>query len=332
MAEYTGIMVIVESAEGMLANITRELLGCGRKLADELSEELSAAILGDSVSSLSKEVTAYGADKVYIADKPFLKNYSNDTYTNTMEAIVKQVMPKVLLLGQTAIGRDLAPSLAFRLSTSATTDCIELSIDVESGQLLQTKPIYGGNAKATFISECYPQIAAVRPKVYSPTKPDDSRQGEIIIIDTKLESVAIRTKVIDKVSRTKEGIRLEDAAVVIAGGRGIGSAEGFKQLEELADLLGGAVGATRPPCDNGWIRDSAQIGLTGKIIAPEFYMAIALSGSSQHISGCSGARNIIAINKDAEANIFNVARFGIADDWKKVLPAFTEKVRKLLAK
>jgi len=331
VAEYKGIMVLAESADGRLANIARELLGCGRKLADDLNEELSAVILGDGVAGLAQEAIACGADKVYIADNPFLKDYRAESYTNAMEVIVKQVMPRILLLGQTSIGRDLAPGLAFRLGTSATTDCIELTIDADSGQLLQTKPAYGGNAMATFASDCYPQIATVRPKVYSAPEPDNSRQGEIIAIDTGLESTANRTRIVDKVSRAKEGIRLEDAAVVVTGGRGIGSAEGFKQLEELADLLGGAIGATRPPCDNGWVRDSAQIGLTGKIIAPDFYMAIALSGSSQHISGCSGARNIIAINKDAEANIFNVARFGIVGDWKKVIPAFTEKARELLA-
>jgi electron transfer flavoprotein alpha subunit len=248
-----------------------------------------------------------------------------------MEVIVKQAMPRILLLGQTSIGRDLAPRLAFRLETSATTDCIELAIDTDSKQLLQTKPVYGGNAIAIITSEYYPQIATVRAKVYSPLEADISRQGEVIAVDTEPESTPVRTKVIEKVSQIKEGLRLEDAAVIISGGRGIGSAEGFKQLEELAGLLKGVVGASRPPCDNGWIQDSAQIGLTGKIIAPELYFAIALSGSSQHISGCSGARNIIAINKDAEANIFNIARFGIVGDWKKVIPAFTERVRELLA-
>ena len=324
-------MVLAETAEGGLANIARELLGCGRKLASDLGEELSAVILGDNVAGLAQGVIAHGADKVYIADNPLFKDYRAESYTDAMEVIIKQVMPRILLLGQTSTGRDLAPRLAFRLGTSATTDCIELAIDADSKQLLQTKPVYGGNAIATFTSDCYPQIATVRPKVYSPLEPDNSRQGEITAIDTKPESTAIRTKVIEKVSRIKEGVRLEDAAVVVAGGRGISSAEGFKQLEELACLLRGAIGATRPPCDNGWVQNSAQIGLTGKIIAPEFYMAIALSGSSQHISGCSGARNIIAINKDAEANIFNIARFGIVGDWKKVLPAFTEKARELLA-
>jgi electron transfer flavoprotein alpha subunit len=331
VAEYRGIIVLAESIEGRLATITKELLGCGRKLADDLAEELSAVILGDGVADLAQEAITHGADKVYITDNPLLKDYRTESYTDAMEVIVKQAMPRILLLGQTSTGRDLAPRLAFRLETSATTDCIELAIDADSKQLMQIKPVYGGNAMAIFTSEYYPQIATIRPKVYSPLEPDTSRQGEVTAVDIKLESMPVRTKVIKKVSQTKEGIRLEDAAVIISGGRGIGSAEGFKQLEELADLLKGAVGASRPPCDNGWAQDSAQIGLTGKITAPELYFAIALSGSSQHVSGCSGARNIIAINRDAEANIFSVARFGIVGDWKKVIPAFTERVRELLA-
>ena len=331
MTEYRSIMVLAESVQGRLATITKELLGCGRKLADDLAEELSAVLIGYGVADLAQETIAHGADKVFIADNPLLKDYMTESYTDAMEVIVKQAMPRILLLGQTSIGRDLAPRLAFRLETSVTTDCIELSIDADSKQLLQTKPVYGGNAMATFTSEYYPQIATIRAKVYSPPEPDISRHGDVIAVDTKPESTPVRTKVIEKVSQIKEGIRLEDAAVVVSGGRGIGSAEGFRQLEELACLLKGAVGASRPPCDNGWVQDSAQIGLTGKIIAPELYFAIALSGSSQHISGCSGARNIITVNKDSEANIFNIARFGIVGDWKKVMPAFTERVRELLA-
>jgi electron transfer flavoprotein alpha subunit len=317
--------------EGRLATITKELLSCGRKLADDLAEELSAVILGDGVGDLAQRIIAHGADKVYIVDNPLLKDYRTESYTDTMEIIVKQVMPRILLMGQTSMGRDLAPRLAFRLETSATTDCIELAIDAGSKKLMQTKPIYGGNAMATFTSEYCPQIATVRHKVYSPLEADTSRQGEVITVDIKLRQKAVVTRVLKKVSQIKEGIRLEDAAIVVAGGRGIGNAEGFKQLEELASLLKGAVGASRPPCDNSWVQDSAQVGMTGKIIAPELYFAIALSGSSQHISGCSGAKNIVAINKDAEANILNHARFGIVGDWKKVLPAFTTKLRELLA-
>ncbi len=329
MVEFKGVLVLAEVANGRLSPMTTELLGCGRGLADNLQEDLCAVLLGNEITKLAQSAISFGADRVYTIDDPALKDYSNGLYVQAMESVVKQLMPRILLLGQTATGRDLAPSLAFRLGTIATTDCIELVVDPNSRQLLQTRPVYGGSALATFTSDCYPQIATVRAKAYSSPEPDTSRQGEVIAINAKLEPPA--TKVLERVSQVAEGVRLEDAAVVVAGGRGIGSADDFKQLEELACLLNGAVGGSRPPCDNGWIPSSAQIGLTGKIIAPDLYLAIAISGSSQHISGCSGAKNIVAINKDPEANIFRVAHFGIVSDWKKVLPAFTAKIKELLA-
>ncbi|MBA7688049.1 Caffeyl-CoA reductase-Etf complex subunit CarE [subsurface metagenome] len=184
---------------------------------------------------------------------------------------------------------------------------------------------------AIFTCECYPQIATVRAKAMSPLERDASRKGEVITIEAGLDPSAIRTRVLEKVAEEIAGIKLEDAEVVVAGGRGVGGADGFKQLEELATLLKGAVGASRPPCDNGWVPDTVQIGLTGKIVAPDLYIAVALSGSSQHMSGCSGSKNIIAVNKDPEANIFKVAHFGVVGDWKKVVPAFTTKVKEFLA-
>ncbi|MFC1916102.1 electron transfer flavoprotein subunit alpha/FixB family protein [Chloroflexota bacterium] len=331
MAEYKGVMAFAEVAEGRLAAITAELLGCGRKLADDLGVELSAVLVGDDVASLAKEVIASGADKAYVVEDKLLKDYQTDAYLPVMAKVVKQVMPQVLLLGQTAIGRDLAPRLAFRLETTATMDCIDLAIDPESKRLWQTKSVYGGNAQAIFTGESNPQIATVRTKAMSPLERDDSRQGEVITLEAGLDPSAIRTRVLEKVSQEVEGVRLEMAEVVVSGGRGIGNADGFKQLEALAKLLKGAVGASRPPCDNGWVPDVVQVGLTGKIVAPELYIAVALSGSSQHMAGCSGCKNIVAINKDAEANIFRQARFGVVGDWKKVLPAFTDKVRELLA-
>jgi electron transfer flavoprotein alpha subunit len=217
------------------------------------------------------------------------------------------------------------------LNTTASLGCLELAIDPESKLLLQTKPVYGGNAQAVFTCQSYPQIATVRPKAIAPLERDESRKGEVITIDAGLDPSAIRTKVLEKVPEEVEGIRLEDAEVIVSGGRGIGGAEGFKQLEELARMLRGAVGATRPPCDNEWVPAGAQIGLTGKIVTPDLYIAVALSGSSQHMSGCSGSKTIVAINKDPEANIFREARFGVVGDWKKVLPAFSEKAKELLA-
>jgi electron transfer flavoprotein alpha subunit len=332
MAEYKGVTVFGEAKEGKLASITTELLGGGRKLADDLGQELSAVLVGSDLSSLAQEAITFGADKVYVVDDPLFKDYQTDSYVSAMEKVVQQAMPQVLLMGQTSIGRDLAPRLAFRLNTTASLGCLELAIDPESKLLLQTKPVYGGNAQAVFVGESFPQIATIRPKAMAPLEPDQSRKGEVINIDAGLDPSAIRTKVVEKVKEEIEGIKLEDAEVVVSGGRGIGSSEGFQQLEELARILKGAVGATRPPCDNGWMPEGAQIGLTGKIVTPDIYIAVALSGSSQHMSGCSGSKTIVAINKDPEANIFREARFGVVGDWKKVLPAFADKLKELLAK
>jgi electron transfer flavoprotein alpha subunit len=332
MAGYKGVMVFGEAKAGKLAAIATELLGCGRRLASDLGQEVCCLLAGSDISGLAREAIAFGADKVYVVDDPLLKDYQTDSYVSVVEQVAKQVMPQVILLGQTDIGRDLAPRLAFRLGTAVTTDCIELAIDPESKLLLQTKPVYGGNAQAIFTCGSYPQIATVRAKAMSPLERDESRRGGVITIKASLDRQTIRTRVLEKVVEEVKGIKLEEAEVVVGGGRGIGSADGFKQLEELAKILNGAVGASRPPCDNGWVPTSYQIGLTGRIIAPDLYIAVALSGSSQHMAGCSRAKNIVAINKDPEANIFRQAHFGVVGDWKQVLPAFIGKVGELLAK
>ncbi len=331
MSEYKGVMIHGEIIEGKLSVMATELLGCGRKLANDLGQELYAVLAGSDVSSLAQEAITLGADKAYLVDDPLLKDYQTDSYVSVMEKVVKQVMPQIILLGQTAIGRDLAPRLAFRLGTAATMDCVALAIDPNSKRLLQTKPVYGGNAQAIFTYESDPQIATVRAKVMSPLERDASRKGKVITIEAGLDPSAIRTKVLEKVKEEVEGIKLEDAPVVISGGRGIGGAEGFQQLQELAKLLKGAVGASRPACDSGWVPDTSQVGLTGKIVTPDFYLAVGISGSSQHMAGCSSSKTIVAINKDSEANIFKVAHYGVVGDWKKVIPAFTQKVKELLA-
>jgi len=332
MADYKGVMVYGETADGQLAGITAELLGCGRKLADDLGEELSAVLVGSGVSGLAQEAIAFGADKVYVVDDPLLKDYQTDSHVSVMDKVVKEVNPQILIVGQTSMGRDLSPRLAFKLNTAVTMDCIELSIDSDSKRLLQTKPVYGGNAQAIFTTDSNPQMVTVRTKSMTPLEKDTSRKGETVKIDAGLDPSAIRTKVLEKVTEEVEGIKLEDAEVVVSGGRGIGNTEGFKELEALARALKGAVGATRPPCDNGWVPEHMQIGLTGKIVAPDLYIAVALSGSSQHMSGCSSSKNIVAINKDPEANIFKVAHYGIVGDWKKIVPAFGNKAKELLAK
>jgi len=329
MSDYQGVMAYCESCDGKLTAIATEALGIGKKLAQDLGTPLSAMLLGSGTTAIAKEAIAFGADKVFVVDDPMLKDYETDAYVAAADKVVKQAKPQVIVMGQTPIGRDLAARLAFRLDTTATLDCVELAIDPASKRLLQTKPVYGGNAQAVYTSATDPQIVTIRTKTCVLLARDDAKQGETIKVEADLGAVAIRTKFVNKVKEQLEGIKLEDAAVIVAGGRGIGSAENFKPLQELAGVLKAAVGASRPPCDNNWVPAGLQIGLTGKLVAPDVYIAIGISGSSQHMSGCSGAKTIVAINKDAEANIIKRARYAVVGDWKKVLPAFTAKVKEL---
>jgi electron transfer flavoprotein alpha subunit len=332
MAEYKGILVCGELADGKLASITTELLGCGRKLADELKESVSCLLASDTVGGASKEAIAFGADKVYIVEHPALKEYQADSHMQVVEKVVKDVSPRVILMGQTSMGRDMAPRLAFRLGTSVTTDCLNLSIDSATKLLVQTRPVYGGNAQAVFTSELMPQVVTVRTKAMSPLERDDSRKGEVVPTKVDIDTSKVRTKILETVKEEAVGIKLEDAPVIVSGGRGMGGPQPFQTvLKELADLLHGAVGASRPPADNGWVPEHLHIGLTGKIVAPDIYMAIAISGASQHTAGCSGSKHIIAINKDPEANIFREAEFGVVGKYEEVLPAFTNKLKELLA-
>jgi electron transfer flavoprotein alpha subunit len=332
MAEYKGILVCGELTDGKLASVTTELLGCGRKLADDLKEDLSCLLASGAVGGASKEAIVFGADKVYAVEHPALKEYQADSYMQVAEKLVKEISPRAILMGQTSMGRDLAPRLAFRLGTSVTTDCLDLNIDQKTKLLMQTRPVYGGNAQAIFTSELMPQIVTIRSKAMSPLERDDSRKGEVIPTKIDIDTSKVRTKVVETVKEEAVGIKLEDAPVIVCGGRGVGGPEPFKTtLKELADLLHGAVGASRPPADNGWVPEAVHIGLTGKIVAPDIYIAIAVSGASQHTAGCSGSKHIIAINKDPEANIFREAEFGVVGKYEEVVPALTNKLKELLA-
>lgn len=332
MAEYKGILVCGELVDGKLASITTELLGCGRKLADDLKEDLSCLLASDAVGKASQEAITFGADKVYVVENPALKEYQADSYMQVAEKLVTDISPRTVIMGQTSMGRDLAPRLAFRLGTSLTTDCLSLSIDTETKLLTQTRPVYGGNAQAVFTSESMPQVATVRTKAISPLERDDSRKGEVIPTKIDIDTSKVRTKILETVKEEAVGIKLEDAPVIVCGGRGMGGPEPFQTtLKALADLLQGAVGASRPPADNGWVPEALHIGLTGKIVAPDIYIAIAISGASQHTAGCSGSKHMIAINKDPEANIFREAEFGVVGKYEEVVPAFTNKLKELLA-
>ena len=330
MAETKGVLIVGEVVEGKLAAVSTELLGIGRKLANDLGQELAAVLIGSGVGDLANEAISFGADKVYVIDNPMFADYTTDGYALALEKLNAEVAPEIILMAQTFTGMDLSPRLAFKLGAATILDCVDLAI--EDGKLQKTKPVYGGNAVAVYVSETKPQMATIRVKAFEPLAQDTSRSGEVVNFDPGLDASVIRQKVTGKVKEEVEGIKLEDAEVVVCGGRGLGSAEAFGDLQELAKLMGGAVGASRPPCDSGWIPTNAQIGLTGKMVAPNVYIGIALSGSSQHQAGMSGSKNIIAINKDPEANIFGIAHYGVVGDYKKVLPAFKEKCQELLGK
>ena len=330
MAEYNGVLICGElTQEKKVAHITLEMLGVGRKLAGDLKQDLSVVVMGSEVGSAAPELIAFGAEKVYLLDNPLLQEYQPDFYVTSLERLCNEMMPYIVLLGQTSMGQDVAPRLAFRLSTLLTTDCIDLAIDPETRLLLKTKMVYGNNALAVYVSEAKPQMATVRAKAMLPPGRDDARKGEVIPFDSRLDASLLRTEVVERVE-VGEGVRLEDADVVVSGGRGIGSATGFEQLKELSRLLGGATGATRVACDQGWVPTTWQVGLTGKIVSPDLYIAVGISGASQHLAGISGAKKIVAINKDPKANIFRVADYGVVGNYEEVIPAFKHALEEII--
>jgi len=238
-----------------------------------------------------------------------------------------------MLLGHTDAGSDLAPRLNGRLGGGLAMDCLELSIDPATKLMASTRPVFGGNAHARVVSKsARPQMATVRPKTVPPAERNDSRQGQVIPVEGKIDPSALKVTVVERIKEEVEGVKLEDAEVVVSGGRGIGSGQNFEMVRELARVLGGAVGATRPACDEGWAPVTLQVGQSGKVVSPKLYIAVALSGAMSHIAGCLGSKCIVAINKDKEANIFSVAHFGIVADFKEVLPALTAKFKELKSK
>lgn len=327
-----GVLIVGEFTAGKFALITLELLGIGRRLADELGQDLSAAFIGKDIRERAEDAIPLGADRVYVVDDPMFSDYLTETYVSALEGICKHENPAILILGQTLMGRDLAPRAAFRLDGGLTLDCIDLSIDPYTKLLKKTKPVYGGNALAVFVSESDgPQMATIRPKTFVAAVPDASRSGEVIPWEPKITPADLKTRIIGKKESEYEGIKLTEADIIVSGGRGMGGPENFQYLEDLAKVLHGAVGASRPPCDDGWVPSHYQVGLTGEMVTPDLYIAVAIAGASQHLAGMQGSKTVVAINKNPKAGIFRVAKYGIVGDYKSVLPGFTEKCRELLA-
>lgn len=317
-----GILVIAETSDGAVSPISFEVLGAAHQLSSEGGGAVSAFIAGTEAQA--KELTSHGADTAFAATNPALASTTADAFLPAVEAALQQSGADIVLLGQTSFGRDLGPALAFKLGSAIAMDCVELKID--GGRLRATRSAYGGNARAEVTWKAPVQVATVKAKTFDALPGDASHIGTVTTVDTAGES---RVKVLSTEKASSEGVKIEDAPVVVSGGRGLGDPSAFKMLEELSHLLKGATGASRAACDLGWYPPSQQVGLTGKTVSPSLYIAVAISGASQHMAGMSGSKNIVAINKDADANMVKVSRFAIVDDYKKVVPALIEEIKKL---
>jgi electron transfer flavoprotein alpha subunit len=331
ISAYKGVWVFIEHREGRIRNVSLELVGEGRKLAQELGEEISAVLIGDNVLELSKELFASGADNVYLVEGSAFHNYSTDAYSIAFTHLIRKHLPSVILLGATNDGRDLGPRVAARIKTGLTADCTNLSIDSETRLVAWTRPAFGGNIMATiFCPDNRPQMGTVRPKVFKKPVPDYSRAGKIIREELAINEKDIRTKLVDVVKVCTFTCNLEDAEIIVSGGRGLGKPEGFRMVEELAQVLKGTVGSSRAAVDAGWMPYPHQVGQTGKTVAPKIYIACGISGAIQHLAGMQTSDVIIAINKDPDAPIFKVATYGIVGDVYEVVPALTAKFKEVL--
>ncbi|MDW7651992.1 MAG: FAD-binding protein [Bacillota bacterium] len=328
--DYKGVWVFIEQRDKHIANVALELLSEGRKLADELGTELAGVVLGQDVEDLAKDCFAYGADKTYLVDGEVFKDYRTDSYTDVIVDMINKYKPEIVLFGATNNGRDFAARIAVRVHAGLTADCTELGVDVETRQLLQTRPAFGGNIMATIICPNHrPQMATVRPKVMKKVEPDYSKTGEIIRVENSVTEDDVSTKVLEIIEHATKTINLAEADIIVSGGRGIGGPENYYLIEELAEVLGGAAGASRAAVDAGWVPHYRQVGQTGKTVAPKLYVACGISGAIQHLAGMQTSDIIVAINKDPEAPIFKVATFGIVGDIHKVVPLLTKKFKEL---
>ncbi|MFE7062650.1 electron transfer flavoprotein subunit alpha/FixB family protein [Sutcliffiella sp. NPDC057660] len=330
--DYRGVWVFIEEKEGEIAPVSLELLGAGKKLADKRGVELAGVIIGDNVKDLASTIFEYGADTVYVYDQPIFKLYRTESFMKALLHCSEKYKPEIILYGATSTGKDLASAVATDLPTGLTADTTELDVEEDTGLLLASRPAFGGNIMATILCKKYrPQMATVRPKVMKALSPEAGRTGTLIEEHIDLKEEDIRTKVLEIVRETSKKVRIDEADIVIAGGKGLGSAEGFKLIHELADTLGGVVGASRDVVEAGWVGHHHQVGQTGVTVTPKIYFAIGISGAIQHIVGMKNAGLIIAINKDPEAAIFQSCHYGIVGDAFEIIPLLVQEFKKELA-
>jgi electron transfer flavoprotein alpha subunit len=330
LSEYQGVWVFIEQNEGVIEGVSLELLGAGRTLADKLEVPLAGVLLGDGIRSLANQVIYYGADEVYVIDHPVLKNYRTESYMKGVILLAEKYKPEIFLYGATPNGKDLASAIATDLSTGLTADTTILDIDLDNRLFEASRPAFGGNIMATILCKKHrPQMATVRPKVMKALEPNVTRHGKIIEEPISLKEEDMRTKVLEIVKDVSKKANLADAHVIVCGGKGLGDFENFQMLYELADAIGASVGGTRDVVEAGWLPHHLQIGQTGETVTPKIYFAVGVSGAIQHTVGMKNSEIIIAINKDENAPIFDVATYGIVGDAMEIIPKLTAQFKEL---
>ncbi|MCD6487413.1 MAG: electron transfer flavoprotein subunit alpha/FixB family protein [Syntrophobacterales bacterium] len=321
-----GVWIVAEHRNGALRNVSFEVASVARKLADELGEEVSAVLVGSGVEGFAPELGKYGVDKVYVADDAMFADYTTDAYSAAVAKVVKENDASILLLASSVQGKDLSSRLVGTLATGMASDCTDVKI--ADGKLLAIRPMYAGKCFGEIVVESYPQMASLRPKVFAAV--ENAKAGEVVKFDAGIAADALKTKVLETQKDASGKVDLTEADIIVSGGRGMKGPDEYKIIEELADLLGAAVGASRAAVDAGWRPQSDQVGQTGKVVSPNLYVACGISGAIQHLAGMSSSKYIVAINKDSEAPIFARADYGIVDDLFKIVPEVTAAVKKIL--
>ncbi len=339
LEEYKGVYVFAQQVDNTVSGIALELIGEGKRLAEKLNEKVTAVLIGSDVKGLVDELAAYGADRVIVVDDPECKEYRTEPYAHALASVINEFKPEIMLVGATAIGRDLGPRVSARVHTGLTADCTLLEIgdfpinpmpgkEQKHNQLLMTRPAFGGNTIATIACpEFRPQMATVRPGVMQKLERNDANKAEVIEFNPGFTPDNKYVEILEVVKSLNETVDIMDAKILVSGGRGVGSKENFKLLEDLAEVIGGTVSCSRACVDNGWLPKDLQVGQTGKTVRPNVYFAIGISGAIQHVAGMEESDIIIAINKDETAPIFDVADYGIVGDLNKILPALTAQLK-----
>lgn len=318
---FKNIWILIEQIDGHVHPVSVELIGEGRKLADQIGKDVCVVLAGHQMDDVAEKLLHYPVNTVYYLDHPLLKDYNTDAYALVMAELIKEKKPEIVLVGATSIGRDLGPRVAAKVGAGLTADCTKLDIDPEDGKLLQTRPAFGGNLMATIVCpKSRPQMSTVRPGVMEKAQYSDEILGEVVRITPELDEKDIRTELVEKTDLGRKRVNLIDAKVIVSGGRGLKTPEGFALIEELADALKGEVGSSRAAVDAGWIDHIHQVGQTGTTVHPDLYVACGISGAIQHQAGMHESKYIVAINKDPEAPIFQICDFGIVGDLYEVIP------------